>query len=127
MASFDKLSEINYFGTFSSSNGFTCLNLAVEQGLTPTVDYLCKLGANLNHPNPNTGLPPLWTSLERGDYGTAEVLVGHGCDMEGWAMSDDSQLEETLLHRAIDNCNQKAAVFLIKRSVQFCCCHWIVL
>lgn len=87
----------------------------MKQGLTSTVDYLCKLGANLDYPNPDTNLPPLWTALERNYYGTAEVLVGHGCDLEGWAFSEDSTLEETLLHRAIDKCNQKAAVFLIKR------------
>ncbi|KAI1717947.1 ankyrin repeats (3 copies) domain-containing protein [Ditylenchus destructor] len=99
----------------TNSEGFTCLNLAVEHGLTPTVDYLCKLGANLNHPNPQTKLVPLWTALQNSDYGTAEVLVGHGCDTEGWAPSSESSLEEeTLLHRAIDQCNQKAAIFLIK-------------
>ncbi|KAI1731590.1 ankyrin repeats (3 copies) domain-containing protein [Ditylenchus destructor] len=99
----------------TNSEGFTCLNLAVEHGLTPTVDYLCKLGANLNHPNPRTKLVPLWTALQNGDYGTAEVLVGHGCDTEGWSPSSESSLEEeTLLHRAIDQCNQKAAIFLIK-------------
>uniref|UniRef100_A0A915DVL8 Ankyrin repeat and FYVE domain-containing protein 1 n=1 Tax=Ditylenchus dipsaci TaxID=166011 RepID=A0A915DVL8_9BILA len=99
----------------TSPDGFTCLNLAVEEGLTPTVDYLCKLGANLNHPNPKTKLIPLWTALQKGDYGTAEVLVGHGSDTEGWAPSDEQSVEEeTLLHRAIDQCNQKAAVFLIK-------------
>lgn len=90
--------------------------MAIENGLTPTVDYLCRLGANLNHPNPRTGLIPLWTAIEKGEYGTAEVLVGHGCDTEGWAPThDDPNVEETLLHRAIDQSNQKAAVFLIKR------------
>lgn len=101
---------------FRSPDGFTCLNLAIENGLTPTVDYLCRLGANLNHPNPRTGLIPLWTAIEKSDYGTAEVLIGHGCDTEGWAsFSEDLNVEETLLHRAIDESNQKAAVFLIKR------------
>lgn len=57
----------------------------------------------------------MWTALEKGDYGTAEVLVGHGCDIEGYALSKDCTFEETLLHRAIDKCNQKAAIFLIKK------------
>jgi len=55
--------------------------------------------------------------VSRGDYGTAEVLVGHGCDSEGWApVERGSRVEETLLHRAIEGENQKAAVFLIKNG-----------
>jgi ankyrin repeat protein len=100
---------------FSSPDGFTCLNLAVEQGLTPTVDLLCRLGANLNQVNPRTGLVPLWTALEKADFGTAEVLVSNGCDVEGWAPNLEDTLDQSLLHRAIDTSNRKAAVFLIKK------------
>uniref|UniRef100_A0A183BQX3 ANK_REP_REGION domain-containing protein n=1 Tax=Globodera pallida TaxID=36090 RepID=A0A183BQX3_GLOPA len=98
----------------TSPDGFTPLNLAVQNGLTSTVDQLCKLGANLNHPNPLTGLIPLWTALENEDFGTAEVLTSHGADTEGLSPNDEQTLDETLLHRAIDKNNQKAAVFLIK-------------
>ncbi|KAL3108581.1 hypothetical protein niasHT_015503 [Heterodera trifolii] len=98
----------------TSPDGFTPLNLAVQNGLTSTVDQLCKLGANLNHPNPLNGLIPLWTALENGDFGTAEVLIAHGADTEGLCANDEQTMDETLLHRAIDKNNQKAAVFLIK-------------
>jgi hypothetical protein len=53
--------------------------------------------------------------LERGDYGTAEVLVANGSDLEGQALNEEETLDQSLLHRAIDARNRKAAVFLIKK------------
>jgi len=100
----------------TSSNGADCLRLAVSQGLTSTVDHLCKLGAQLDSPDPETKLPPIWTALTRDDYATASVLIANGCDVEGYAPNSENSCLETMLLRAVDMNDQKAAVFLIKNG-----------
>lgn len=100
----------------TSSNGADCLRLAVSQGLTSTVDYLCKLGAQLNSPDPETKLPPIWTALSNDDYATAAVLIANGCDTEGYAPNSENTCLESMLLRAVDMNDQKAAVFLIKNG-----------
>lgn len=77
------------------------------------MDTLCRLGASLNEPEPRTGCPPLWTALRNQDYGTAQILVSHGCDLEAW--TEEEGCRETLLHRAIQENDVKSAIFLIKR------------
>ena len=100
----------------SSTEGASCLRLAVKNGLTSTVDRLCKLGAQLDLPDPETGLPPIWTALSNDDYATASVLVANGCNMDGIAPNSEDSCLESLLLRAVDANDQKAAVFLIKNG-----------
>jgi hypothetical protein len=70
----------------------------------------------LNAINPQNGFVPLWTALLNEDYGTAQVLIGHGCDLEAWSKTPkNDDIQETLLHKAIDERNEKIAIFLIKK------------
>jgi hypothetical protein len=82
--------------------------------MTATVHELCRQGTNLNSINPRNGYVPLWTALTHEDYGTAQVLIAHGCDLEAWT-ADDDDVKGTLLHKAIDERNEKIAIFLIKK------------
>uniref|UniRef100_A0A914YGV6 FYVE-type domain-containing protein n=1 Tax=Panagrolaimus superbus TaxID=310955 RepID=A0A914YGV6_9BILA len=100
----------------SSVEGASCLRLAVKNGLTSTVDRLCKLGAQLDLPDPETGLPPIWMALANDDYATASVLVANGCNMEGYSINSEGNCFESLLLRAVDANDQKAAAFLIKNG-----------
>lgn len=82
--------------------------------MTSVVHELCRQGTNLNAPNPRNGFVPLWTALISEDYGTSQVLIAHGCDLEAWA-PDEEGVSGTLLHKAIDERNEKIAIFLIKK------------
>ncbi|KAI6179468.1 hypothetical protein M3Y98_00613900 [Aphelenchoides besseyi] len=101
--------------TIKARDGSIPLHLAVEAGMTSTCDSLCRLGTDLNTPHPKTGLPAIWIALKQEDYGMSQVLISHGCDIEAWTMNADG-VDETLLHRAIDERNEKAAIFLIKNG-----------
>lgn len=83
--------------------------------MTSTVHELSRQGVNLNAINPRNGFPPIWTALLKEDFGTAQVLIAHGCDLEVWT-SNEEGLKETLLHKAIDERNEKIAIFLIKNG-----------
>ncbi|CAD5209633.1 unnamed protein product [Bursaphelenchus xylophilus] len=95
-----------------SPEGLSCLMIAVKRGLTSIVDTLCKLGASMNSPDPVTNDVLLWTALKNNDYGTAQVLVSHGCDLEAPTVVEG--VERTLLIRAIEEGDVKLALFLIK-------------
>ncbi|KAI6182263.1 hypothetical protein M3Y97_00361200 [Aphelenchoides bicaudatus] len=100
-----------------TKDGCGAFNLAVENGLTSTVHELCRQGTNLDAIDPRNGFVPLWIALVNEDYGTAQVLIGHGCDLEAWGKSAESNnIEETLLHKAIDERNANIAKFLIKNG-----------
>lgn len=88
------------------------LQLAIHCRLEAVVDALCSRGVSLSAPN-NKGDCPLWCALESEQENIASVLVRHGVDTDCWSPGPDGCLQ-TLLHRAIDENNELAAVFLIK-------------
>lgn len=69
------------------------------------------MGASLSH----QGESPLWTALQTEQYDIAGVLVKHGVDTDCWTTTTGGCFE-TLLHRAIDENRESAAVFLIKSN-----------
>lgn len=75
-------------------------------------DELCTLGVSFCLPN-SKGDPPLWTALESEQDEIASVLVRHGVDTDCWSHGPDGCLQ-TLLHRAIDENKEAAAIFLIR-------------
>ncbi|CAD5206644.1 unnamed protein product [Bursaphelenchus okinawaensis] len=117
----DKREDIVHFLITSNASinvrnvdGRTCLALAVENGLISTVDTLCKLGASLNTIDPFTQDVPLYIALKNNDYGTAQVLISHGCDLE--AVKSIDGVQKSLLRRAIEDGDVKVATFLIKNG-----------
>lgn len=88
------------------------LQLAIHCRLEAVVEALCSRGVSLSAPN-NKGDCPLWCSLESEQENIAGVLVRHGVDTDCWSPGPDGCLQ-TLLHRAIDENNELAAVFLIR-------------
>lgn len=89
------------------------LQLAIHCRLPTVVDELCGLGVSFSSPN-SKGDPPLWTALESEQDEIATVLVRHGVDTDSWMSSGPDSCLQTLLHRAIDENKESAAVFLIK-------------
>lgn len=92
----------------------TPLQLAIQSRLPTVVDALCNKGVPFSSPD-NKGDPPLWTALELEQYEIASVLKNHGVDVDCWGPGPDNCLQ-TLLHRAIDENNEQAAVFLVKSN-----------
>lgn len=88
------------------------LQLAIHCHLPQVVDALCTRGVALSAPN-NKGDPPLWTALELEYDDVAQVLVRHGVDTDCWSSGPDG-CQQTLLHRAIDENKENAAIFLIR-------------
>uniref|UniRef100_A0A1B0CGM8 Putative ankyrin n=1 Tax=Lutzomyia longipalpis TaxID=7200 RepID=A0A1B0CGM8_LUTLO len=88
------------------------LQLAIHCSLPTVVDALCTRGVSLSAPD-GKGESPLWSALEMEKYDIAEVLVRHGVDTDCWGPGPDGCLQ-TLLHRAIDENKDDAAIFLIK-------------
>lgn len=90
------------------------LQLAIHCRLPNVVDALCSKGVSLSAPN-NKGDCPLWSALESGQEEIGTVLVKHGVDTDCWSTGPEGCLQ-TLLHRAIDENNETAAIFLIKNG-----------
>lgn len=88
------------------------LQLAIHCRLPTVVDELCSLGVAFSAPN-NKGDSPLWTALESEQEEIASVLVRHGVDTDCWGPGPEGCLQ-TLLHRAIDENRELAAIFLIR-------------
>uniref|UniRef100_A0A8D8RKA9 Rabankyrin-5 n=2 Tax=Cacopsylla melanoneura TaxID=428564 RepID=A0A8D8RKA9_9HEMI len=78
-----------------------------DDSLEPVVEALCQRGVDMS-----TGCP-LWACLENGNEVIAKVLVRYGVDTDEWNEGPDGCLQ-TLLHRAIDENNEPAALFLIQ-------------
>ncbi|XP_054749515.2 rabankyrin-5-like [Lytechinus pictus] len=93
-------------------DGENPLQLAIKRHLPVVVDALCVRGANMNTPDEN-GNPPLWVALESGQEDIASTLVRHGCDTTAWGPGEGG-MQQTLLHRAIDENSQTVACFLIR-------------
>lgn len=60
------------------------------------------------------GDAPLWTALESEQEEIASVLVRHGVDTDCWNLTGPDGCLQTLLHRAIDENRESAAIFLIR-------------
>ncbi|XP_072163422.1 rabankyrin-5-like [Diadema setosum] len=95
-----------------TSDGQSPLQLAIKNRLPVVVDALCVRGANMNTPDED-GNPPLWVALESEQEDMASTLVRHGCDTTAWGRGEGG-LQQTLLHRAIDENKQSVACFLIR-------------
>lgn len=90
------------------------LQLAIHCKLAAVVDALCDAGVSFCAPADNRGgEPPLWSALAADLPDIAAVLVKHGVDTDSWAPGPDG-CQQTLLHRAIDENNETAAVFLVR-------------
>uniref|UniRef100_A0A6B2EBK2 Ankyrin n=1 Tax=Phlebotomus kandelakii TaxID=1109342 RepID=A0A6B2EBK2_9DIPT len=88
------------------------LQLAIHCNLPTVVDALCTRGVSLSAPDSKCE-SPLWIALESDKVDIAEVLVRHGVDTDCWSSGPEGCLQ-TLLHRAIDENKEGAAIFLIK-------------
>lgn len=89
------------------------LQLAIHCRLPAVVDELCTLGVSFSAPN-SKGDPPLWTALESEQEEIASVLVRHGVDTDCWSSNGPDGCLQTLLHRAIDENRESAAIFLVR-------------
>lgn len=89
------------------------LQLAIHCRLPTVVDQLCLMGVSFSSPN-SKGDPPLWTALESEQDEIASVLVRHGVDTDCWSSNGPDGCLQTLLHRAIDQNLENAAIFLIR-------------
>lgn len=88
------------------------LQLAIHCRLPTVVDALCSFGVAFSAPN-NKGDSPLWTALQSEQEEIASVLVRHGVDTDCWSPGPEGCLQ-TLLHRAVDENKELAAIFLIR-------------
>lgn len=89
------------------------LQLAIHCRLPTVIDELCTLGVSFSSPN-SKGDSPLWTALESEQEEIASVLVRHGVDTDCWSSTSTDSCLQTLLHRAIDENRESAAIFLIR-------------
>lgn len=96
--------------------GDSPLQLAVKHKLEPVVLDLCAKGADVNTTDAD-GNPLLWTALENGNEDVASVLVQYNCDVNLWGPGPGG-CWQTLLHRALDENNEKIATFLIRSSAE---------
>ncbi|CAH8520737.1 unnamed protein product [Heterobilharzia americana] len=65
--------------------------------------------------NFRTFVHPLWIALKLRKWEIANYLVDCGIDVNAWALFDPN-VKITLLHRAICENNEEAAIFLVKRN-----------
>lgn len=100
-----------------SFSGDSYLQYAVRYRLTAIVKQLCTLGCDVNVcSGKNPGDVVLWEALHIEDdweLEMASILVQHNCDTDRWHTTEEG-FDQTLLHRALDENNQKVAVFLIR-------------
>ncbi|XP_030757368.1 rabankyrin-5 [Sitophilus oryzae] len=90
----------------------TPLQLAIHCRLADVVDALCTKGVDMSAPD-RLGNCALWAALNSGQENIANILVRHGADTDCWNDGPEG-CKQTLLHRALDENNEEAAVFLIK-------------
>lgn len=100
------------------------LQYAIRYQRAPIVELLCKLGADVNELSTN-GDCLLWEALkiykEFGSVEMASILVRFNCDRDGWHQSQECGFYQTLLHRALDQNDQDAAIFLIHSGCDIHC------
>ncbi|KAF2882462.1 hypothetical protein ILUMI_23687 [Ignelater luminosus] len=88
------------------------LQLAIHCRLIDVVEALCVRGVDMSAPD-RLGNCPLWAALDSDQDNIASVLVRHGVDTDCWSPGPDD-CRQTLLHRAIDENKESAAIFLIQ-------------
>ncbi|XP_027194970.2 rabankyrin-5 [Dermatophagoides pteronyssinus] len=97
-----------------ADSGESYLECAIRHGRAEIVESLCQLGSNVHEPSID-GDSLLWKALKRDDSNKlAAILVQYDCDPNGWHQSTEGGFSQTLLHRALDENNQRAAIFLIQ-------------
>ena len=96
----------------TTPEGEHCLQLAVRYQLESVVEELCAKGSDVNIVD-KSGDCLLWTALQLENENIASVLVRYGCDTNFWSPAEDG-LYQTLLHRALDENNERTACFLIR-------------
>ncbi|KAH1019084.1 hypothetical protein HUJ05_006745, partial [Dendroctonus ponderosae] len=95
-----------------TSENETPLQLAIHCRLPEVVDALCVKGVDMSAPD-RLGNCALWAALDSGQETIASILVSHGADTDCWGPGPEG-CKQTLLHRAIDENNETAAIFLIR-------------
>ncbi|KAJ8978783.1 hypothetical protein NQ317_015507 [Molorchus minor] len=90
----------------------TSLQLAIHCRLADVVEALCTRGVDMSAPD-RLGNCALWAALDSGQDDIASILVRHGADTDCWGPGPDD-CRQTLLHRAIDENKEAAAIFLIQ-------------
>lgn len=100
-----------------ADSGESYLECAIRHGRPKIVESLCRLGSNVHEPSID-GDSLLWKALKRDDASNelASILVRYDCDPNGWHQSTEGGFRQTLLHRALDENNQRAAIFLIQNG-----------
>ena len=99
-----------------SNEGQTSLELAIKNKMLSTIEILCRFGADMLLSSSLN--PPLWAALSQDEeteccYDIAAILVRYGVDTDVWVEGPDG-CEQTLLHKAIDENRNSAAIFLIR-------------
>ncbi|XP_054156411.1 rabankyrin-5-like [Oppia nitens] len=97
---------------FKTPDGEHCIQLAVKHQLEPVVEELCAKGSDVNVVDSDKNCL-LWNALQLENENIASILVRYQCDTDFWSRAEDG-LYETLLHRALDENNEKAACFFIR-------------
>ncbi|XP_056639998.1 rabankyrin-5 [Diorhabda sublineata] len=95
-----------------TTEGETPLQLAIHCRLGEVVDDLCTRGVDMSAPD-RLGNCALWAALDSDQEDIASILVKHGADTDCWGPGPDG-CRQTLLHRAIDENKESAAIFLIQ-------------
>lgn len=93
-------------------DGEHCLQLAVRHQLEAVVEELCAKGSDVNIVD-KEGNCILWNALQMENENIASILVQYQCNTNYWSAADDG-CYQTLLHRALDENNERAACFLIR-------------
>lgn len=75
------------------------------------IEFNLQLPAKLNEIEPETGLTPLQIALNERQESIANTLVQHNCDI-----NSPDENGKTLLHKAIEDGDSYAAIFLIKQG-----------
>lgn len=98
----------------TTSGGESPLILSIREECEEVVEILCSKGASMLSGN---GTNPLYMALEMRQESVANILVGHGIDLDCWSPSGEGTLE-TLLHRALkeDVVDEYIATYLIKKG-----------
>ncbi|XP_044763640.1 rabankyrin-5 [Coccinella septempunctata] len=95
------------------------LQLAIHCRLGEVVDALCSRGVDMSARD-KSGNCPLWAALETEQFDIASILVRHGVDTDCWSEGPD-KCQQTLLHQAIDENKEGAAIFLIQAGCDIDC------
>nr|XP_023017767.1 rabankyrin-5 [Leptinotarsa decemlineata] len=90
----------------------TPLQLAIHCRLADVVDALCTRGVDMSATDKHENCA-LWAALDHGQEDIASILVRHGADTDCWGPGPEG-CRQTLLHRAIDENKEAAAIFLIQ-------------